>query len=295
MHCSVPLPRIDGRSGSPHVGTPGGDAGELVLALAAIEQVSERELADEDVAPALAGYVASFGRFYMHSDAHALERLRTALEADPRFAEARADGALAPGRIESFVRRPPAALEDALLEQLVRSEHVGCGHLRTMLEHPQEYGARRELVQAVIREAHRLGWAHPESLDFVVLEGEHEERAVVRVLLDRPIHAYTRVPTFPGSPGETTSFFLAHPEVSAYLRRELGAFLLEGDALGGLAIAPADPERLERALADLAERQISATLRHLARELPVYDVHVRDDGSAPVVSGPNASLGCRAY
>ena len=51
----------------------------------------------------------------------------------------------------------------------------------------------------------------------------------------------------------------------------------------------------QRALDALAERQIAATLRHLARELPVYDVHVCDDGSPPVVSGPNASLGCRAY
>jgi len=37
-----------------------------------------------------------------------------------------------------------------------------------MLEHPSEYGARRELVEAVVRESYRLGWAHSELLSFAV-------------------------------------------------------------------------------------------------------------------------------
>lgn len=282
---------IDGRAGGPVVGTPGGDAGEIALALSALEHTARREVPISAVAPTLAAYAQSFGRFYMHTDQSALARVGVALAADPRFAEARAEGRLEPDTIAAFVRSPPAELEAALLEHLVRPEGIGCGHLRLMLQHPSEYGARRELVLAVIRESYRLGWSHPELLSLAVLEGEHDESAVVRVWLDQPIHAYTRVPTFPSAPGEHTAFFVAHPEVSAFLRRELGSFLVENASM--LALRAPQLEAFEHELDALAARQVAATLRHLARELPVYDVHVRD--GIPQVSGPNGSLGCRDY
>jgi len=282
---------IDGRAGGPIVGTPGGDTGELALALSALEHTARREVPIAAVAPTLAAYAQGFGRFYMHTDVHALTRLANVLMEDPRFAQARAEGRLTPETIEAFVRQPPVELEGALLEQLTRPEHVGCGHLRLMLEHPSEYGARRELVEAVVRESYRLGWAHPELLSFAVLEGEHEESAVVRVWLDQPIHAYTRVPTFPAASGESTAFFVAHPEVSAFLRRELGSFLVENATELGLRAPDVVPFQHE--LEALADRQVAATLRHLAREVPVYDVHMRS--GVPVVSGPSGSLGCRSY
>jgi rhodanese-related sulfurtransferase len=282
---------IDGRAEGPVVGTPGGDAGELVLALSAFEHTARRSVPDAAVAPMLAAYAQGFGRFYVHTDTHALARLGEALAVDARFAPLTAEGPPDPARVEALVRRPPPELEEALLAQLVQSDHVGCGHLRLMLEHPSEYGVRRELVEAVLRESFRLGWSHPELLSFAVLEGEHEESAVARVWLDRPVHTYTRVPTFPSTgPGEA-SVFVAHPEVSAFLRAELGSFLLENASTLGVRAPELEPFHHE--LDALAARQIAATLRHLARELPVYDVHVRD--GAPTVSGPNGSAGCRDY
>ena len=164
---------------------------------------------------------------------------------------------------------------------------------------------RRELTEAVIRETHLLRFRRPELVDYEVLEGEHEERAVVQVFLDRPVHAYSRVPTFPYREGDPAAFFVSHPEVSAYLRAELGSFLVEHEPTLELAAQsrrrrPLDRRALDHELAALADRQIRATLRHLARELPVYEVHMRAPGGdvdqlLPVVSGPNASLGCRSY
>ncbi|GAB4200327.1 MAG: hypothetical protein OHK0013_11300 [Sandaracinaceae bacterium] len=281
---------IDGRAAGPVVGTPGGDAGELVLALSAFEHTARARVPDEAVAPLLAAYAEGFGRFYLHTDTHALERLGDDLANDPRFASVMPTLPHVTA-VEGFVRRPPPELESALLEHLVASEHVGCGHLRLMLEHPAEYGVRRELVQAVLRESFRLGWSRPELLSFAVLEGAHTERAVARVWLDHSVHTYTLVPTFPASGADDASVFVAHPEVSAFLRGELGSFLVEHASTLG-ARAP-EREAFQHELDALAERQISATLRHLARELPVYDVHVRD--GRPVVSGPNGSLGCRDY
>jgi hypothetical protein len=126
-------------------------------------------------------------------------------------------------------------------------------------------------------------------LDFAVLEGEHEEAAVVRVWLDQPVHTYTRVPTFPTLAEGEVAFFVAHPEVSAFLRSELGSFL-EEHALG-VGLPEAERTVFEHELDALAQRQIAATLRYLARDLAVYDVHMHDE--VPHVSGPNASLHCR--
>jgi rhodanese-related sulfurtransferase len=280
---------IDGRSHEPVVGTPGGDAGELILALSALEHAARAEVSSEVIERTLEAYVQGFGRFYLHTDRAALERLRAMLLQDPRFADAHESGVLEAGVFEHFVRHPPAELEAPLLEAMVLPEHIGCGHLRLMAQHPSEYGVRRELLEAVLRESFRLGWSHPELLDFAVLEGEHEEAAVVRVWLDQPVHTYTRVPTFPTLAEGEVAFFVAHPEVSAFLRSELGSFL-EEHALG-VGLPEAERTVFEHELDALAQRQIAATLRYLARDLAVYDVHMHDE--VPHVSGPNASLHCR--
>ncbi|MDQ3037000.1 MAG: hypothetical protein M3Y87_31695, partial [Myxococcota bacterium] len=271
---------IDGRDESPVVGTPGGDAGELVLALAALEQAAGRPIDLARVPAIFDEYVASFGRFYVHSDVHALSRLGERLRADPRFAAVHAQ--LEDRRaIEAMVRHPPVALEDALVAHLIAPDAVGCGHLRTMLEHPGEYGARRALTEAVLRAAFRRGWERPETLRFVVLEGEHRETAVVRVHLEHGVHAYTRIPTFaPHAHG--VELFVVHPEVSRYVRHENGAFLLEHR--DELVDGTVDDRRYVDALDALAARQLAATLRHLAPALPLYDVHFRGDTGA--VSGP---------
>ncbi len=294
---------IDGRAGGPVVGTPGGDAGELTLALSAVEHTARAEVPDEAVAALVARYAVTFGPFYVHTDPAALARLDELLRADPGLRELRGESS-----IEQLVSHPPRELEAQLAALLARPEHVGCGHLRLLLEHPSEYGVRRELAEAVLRETHLLRWRRPELVRVDVLEGEQEERALVRVRLDRPVDAHSRVPTFPSRDGDRAALLVAHPEVSAYLRAELGNFLVDAPAVLRLArrrggVPSIDRHALDHELGALADRQIHATLRHLARELPVYEVHMRAEANpaegvdelVPVVSGPSASLGCRSY
>lgn len=291
---------IDGRAGGPVVGTPGGDAGELTLALAALERTTQREVSEPEVSALVARYARSFGRFYLHTDEASLARLDRSLAADAGLRTARGEGEIA-----WLVRHPPVELEEELAQRLAQPEHVGCGHLRLLLEHPEEYGVRRALAETVLRETHRLRFRHPELVDFEVLAGEHEERAVVQVFLDRAVHAHSRVPTFPHREGDEVAFFVSHPEVSAFLRGELGSFLFEqretlGDVGGGRRRRRLTREAFDHELAALAERQVRATLRHLARELPAYEVHMRaaagsDEEAHPLVSGPVASLSCRTY
>ncbi|MGF1469584.1 MAG: rhodanese-like domain-containing protein [Sandaracinaceae bacterium] len=262
---------VDGRTRSAVIGTPGGDAGELLLALAALEATRGEALGELEVAEILDAYIEAFGRFYLHADEHALQSLRD----DPRFAPAvEARG------VAALVRHPPRALEGELLTALSEPEHVGCGHLRLTLLHPEEYGVRPALTSALLRTVLRRLWQGG-PIDFVVLEGVHQEGAVVNVRLDRPVYAFSRIPmVVPHAGGR--ELFVNHPEVSAWLREQNVAFLFEVDPW-----LRAHPEAREAFLArveGLGARQLAATLAHLAARLPVFEAHVGEHGIR--VEGP---------
>jgi len=266
---------VDGREEHAVLGTPGGDAGELLLALATLEELAGRELSEGEVIEMFEAYVEGFGRFYMHTDDHALEALADALSADSRFRTAHPDPELRtvePHTLawaEALVRRPPLALRDALLERLVEAEHIGCGHLRLVTLHPDEYGVRPGLTRLFLRVVFRMLWRQPELVDFAVLHGDHEEEAVVNVRFAGGVHPFSNVPAVPPRIGHH-SVFVNHPEVAAFLRSQHARFLLEqAGASEGVSL-----EAFEAALARRAQRQLDATVGHLAPELPVFDVAI---------------------
>jgi rhodanese-related sulfurtransferase len=251
---------VDGRDERAVVGTPGGDAGELLLALAALERVRGDALDEQEIVHLLDEYLDAFGRFYLHTDDGALRGLAD----DSRFAaHVRRVG------LDQLVRRPARELEPALLDALTTPAHVGCGHLRLVLEHPDEYGVRVELARALLRAVLRRLW-QGDAIDFVILEGEHHETAVVNVRVDHAVHVFTRIPAVsPHAGGE--ELFVNHPEVSAWLREQNATFLFEVEPF--LRDHPEHRAEYLRALDEMGAAQLDATLRHLARSLPVYDAH----------------------
>lgn len=267
---------VDGREEHAVLGTPGGDAGELLLALATLEELTGRELSEGEVVEMFEAFVEGFGRFYIHTDDHALETLADSLYADPRFHDAHPDPELAPVEphtlpwVEALVRRPPLALRDALLERLVEAEHIGCGHLKLVTLHPDEYGVRPGLTRRFLRVVFRMLWRKPELVDFAVLHGEHEEEAVVNVRFAGGVHAFSNVPAVPPRIG-SHSVFVNHPEVAAFLRSQHARFLLEQSDFASRGVSL---EAFEATLARRAQRQLEATVGHLAPDLPVFDVEV---------------------
>jgi rhodanese-related sulfurtransferase len=259
---------VDGRDDHAVVGTPGGDAGELLAALATAESLGTSPLEDADVDRLFADYVAAFGHFYMHTDEHGLEGLAEALRHDPRFAEwhARLGDVHA---VEAFVRQPPVSLQEPLIEHLTEPGSIGCGHLRLMRQHPDEYGVRPALLQGLFRAFfHRL-WHGSEELEYVVLFGEHEEAAVLNVQLSSEVHPYTAIPMV--SPKHLgREMFVNHPQVASFIRRQNAGFLLErGDWPRRTDL---DPELFLERLEGLASRQLARTIHYLAADLPIFDV-----------------------
>ncbi len=256
---------VDGRDAHAIVGTPGGDAGELILALATAEALGGFQFSVEAVERVFTSYLDAFGHFYLHTDVHAARRWL--LSAEVPLVE---DTDLA-----EVLHSPPVARRDALLASVTKPEHVGCGHLRLSLQHADAYGVRPALVEAVLGAYFQRLWAAEGRLEFVVLQGDHAESAIVEVDMGGPVHAFSTIPLVSPRVGET-EVFVVHPQVSAFIRRENAAFLLE--AVPSLMASGVDEQAFLASQHALAHQQLTETIRRLAPRLPSFVAKVRDGG-----------------
>lgn len=203
---------IDGRHRECALGSPGGDAGELLLLLSSVEHLYGVTLDASTVRSALVDYANAQGRFAFHSDRDTLDALLTHIGiATPNGRTEHV--VLDP--IERFVHATPVE-QAAMLPLIARPEYVGCGHLRSMLSTPSEYGIRPELVQMVIHASTQELWAHSIPISFSVLDGPHLERAVVTFQACELLERGSAIPTPCGS-GER-GIFVHHGAVLDYLR-----------------------------------------------------------------------------
>ncbi len=255
---------VDGRDSAGVIGTPGGDAGELLLALAAIERAESKQFSPAEVERVLLDHIDTFGRFYMHSDIGAMNRLIIeGYRQDPRIApHVTALDSAADWR--AFHLRPPEALRDAVLEHVVQPEVMGCGHLRFAMT-VDSYHVRRELSRAFLVAFHRLRWSGAPELEWVVLGGAHTEGAVVNITVEGSLHSYTRVPLVSPNVGGV-QMFVNHPQVTSFLRRELASALCESRA------SSIGEERLTAAIEELGGVQATQTLGRLAKGLPLFEI-----------------------
>lgn len=268
---------VDGRDDSSVVGTPGGDAGEFMLGLGAVERVLGRPLTRAVVTKLLRRRLDTFGRFYMHTDIAAGNRFIAALRGDSRLTQAIGTTYEAL-EWRKWLSEPPLEARPPLLEHFTDPQHMGCGHLRLMLQNPEQYEIRSALVVDFLRAFFSTRWAGAPEMENVVLPGGHQEGAVVNVRVEGQLHAYSWVPLLsPAYAG--TQMFVNHPQVSAFLRQELAAFLGEQQDLWG---EPLDPARVLAELEGLAGRQLGATLGHLAKGLPIYDLTFLREGGTRV-------------
>jgi len=257
---------VDGRGDMGVIGTPGGDVGELVLALHALERFLGRRISAEVVDALVERVADAMGNLYMHTDTDARDRLIAALMKDTRLSTAGLTDPLAWWR---WLAAPPEHLRPIVMEYLLELPHVGCGHLRLMLEHREAYGVRPDLVREVITAFTQLRWRGAAQLELVVLPGGHDEAAVLNVRLEGELHGTSAIPLIAPSCAEG-QMFVNHPKVAAYVRHELAAVLSEQGDL--VAVAPEDRVSLSEVMDALGEEQAAVTLGFLAHGLPVFEV-----------------------
>ena len=263
---------VDGRDERGVIGTPGADAGKFLLVLAALERVRGIELDEVAIRAGLLERFDAFGDFYFHTDLDALATLEEAARADPHLAR-RTPAAQDHAAWSGFLSDPPPDLREALLEQLARPEHVGCGHLRLMQLYGEEYGVRPALVASFLRAAYRLLWDGAPEIHATVLPGVHREGAVLNVAMAEAVWELSWIPLVSPSCGGT-QMFVNHPDVARALRRNVVEFLRR--TRGPVSIEDDRVERLQEEVERLARRQLGLTLGHLAKGLPVYTVRYLD-------------------
>lgn len=261
---------VDGRGELGIVGTPGGNAGEFLLALATLERVSGQPFPLDQLEDFFHKYIDRFGKFYMHGDTHALARMPAEIweQAEPAESQARTMG--------NFLRNPPTDLQGSLLEELLEPDHIGCGHLRLMLTRPDDYGVRPELTLGFMRVFFNALW-QGKSLDYVVLEGNHQEGAVVNITLAGDVQRHTLIPTITPQVGGR-QMFVNHPQAAAFLRWELASGI---DSLTSFKV---DPQTFFQAMGELANQQLGHTLQALAKGLPVFEARFQGVDCQPEVT-----------
>lgn len=258
---------VDGRDETGVIGTPGGDSGELLLGLAALEAVTGARLSALQVQAFFARRLETFGRYYLHGDVHAANELIASLRTDHRL-----DSAIA-GISESmawrqFFTAPPAHVREAVLEHMLEPKHVGCGHLRLAMLAAERYGVRKELARELLRCFFRARWGGAVETEYEVLAGSHQEGAVVNILVEEPVRSFTMVPLVsPTANG--TQMFVNHPQVSTQQRQDLAHFLVQQTDVAD--VGPTHYGALLHEIERLAGEQLKETLGRLAPGLPIFD------------------------
>jgi rhodanese-related sulfurtransferase len=256
---------VDGRDHGALLGTPGGDGGELLLVLSALEQLRGTELDDEALYAVLRARLDAFGSCGLHTDIAAGNRTIAALRAHPRLAK-HVENVSETLDWRAFFTSPPPEAVDDLLEIMAAPDHLGCGHLKLSMLHADEYGTRAALVRSLLRAFFRTRWEGSTETVYQALPGGHAEGAVLRVRTPEDASMFAEVPLVSPLFGGT-QMFVAHPEVARTMRG------LTMQLLGSLGLVPTDAiRRLEGIVDELASRQLSRTLHALGEGLPIYDL-----------------------
>lgn len=257
---------VDGRDESGVVGTLGGDAGEFLLLLGAIERACGKRFTQAEVRGLFMRRLDAMGRFYIHTDVNSANNFIASMRADRRL-DAALEGISESLHWRAFLQEPPAAVRDIVLEHMLQPAHLGCGHVRMMWQNSERYGVREELTRMFLHTFLTARWNGAVEAEFVPLAGGHAERAVLQVHVAGELQPFTPIPLV--SPScDGTQMFVCHPQVVAFLRRQLVAFALQQKAL----VPKVSVDTLTATLDEMAGEQAAATLGVLAKGLPIFDV-----------------------
>jgi hypothetical protein len=220
--------------------------------------------------------VDAFGAFYLHSDSHAVTKLlNTARQHDDlqNYVATISGTDIDVDAIDTFLRCKSHNHHEALLELLVDPRFIGCGHVRLMSQFPEEYGVRPGLVTDFLRAFFTMWWDGSPELYFTVLGGEHNEAAVLQVIMDKPVWTYSRIPLLSPSfivDGTPKQMFVNHPEVIAFMRSQIATFLTTLDSSHPAHLPVEQVATFNATITSLGSQAAGATLQHLAAGLPIF-------------------------
>ncbi len=252
---------IDGRKNTHAVCVPGGSAGMFLIMANAIEELLDEPFDRQGVERLLKRYLNAFRVGYFHSDTHAVGVIAGLHESLQPLAERPTTETLT-----SILRSLSDSGFDSLLPYLVEPELIGCGHLKMMSMHPEEYGVRPELPGMVLAEWYRRWRYSDQRIRFEVLQGRHAEQGLVYVTQtagSEGVLAPIQQPIAPQWDG--IQLFIHHPQTSAYVLAQQSLFVMRTGVLSS-----AFQKRFENLQQELASAWMGTTVSKLAPDAQVY-------------------------
>lgn len=204
----------DPRGQERELSTLGGDLGEFMMVLGAIESETQVEFSKDDVAAKLALYlsVMSKEKFFFSIDAPAVEAFKTYC-----------------GCPNLNIADPPDAKKDLLLNATSDANTMGDEFFQKVVTDPASYGLRAELVQNVLGAFFGTMWNKADPLHrkikFVLLKGDFDPKAFVMIKTPGYCNAQLLAPMIsPELCGKQMGIY--HGDASVLLRTEMAGVLL---------------------------------------------------------------------
>eukprot|EP00300_Choanocystis_sp_HF-7_P006251 c14584_g1_i1.p1 GENE.c14584_g1_i1~~c14584_g1_i1.p1 ORF type:complete len:1298 (-),score=196.42 c14584_g1_i1:36-3929(-) len=279
------LGTLDGRQIDPLVACAGGDMGEWILALAAVQNTRGRDLTEQEIEEILIRYLKQEPRptFTMYTDLDALSNLchgGTFCPDAPRMMAL--DRAQRSQLILEQLLGLTGSQVDQVLQAATRLDSIGDPFLRFLLMRksvsvsPQLISrATRAFFRVLLNRPSRLIFSESEhaevadQLDLTVLQGDsHQEHAIV-IMSNGPGVPSNQVPTL-SSKGTTGSIVLYHEGASRLVRlRYLQAMVPQ------FLKVKSDFARVRVVTDVLAEQMVQEFFNTVYSALPIYRVQIR--------------------
>jgi hypothetical protein len=255
---------VDGRCKECIVGTPGGDMGDLFLKLTAVEQVSGKLFSHDELKEIFVKAMkGKKQKFYMHADTHLVHHLAEHFH-------------MSEEEMHSSLLKNPRAKKEKLLDELLKTENIACGHLKLIAQnaengtkgkngHNEQYpGARRDMLNSLMAAFYEELW-NGGNVELVILEGDHEERAVAVFGNAEAVDEETEIPM--AVPNDNTEeIFILHQGLEPLSDKFFARIAKE------LTGRDVDPEKLQAKCAELHKAYTKSTAAALAKGKPFFDI-----------------------
>lgn len=263
---------VDGRETNPVIGNPGGDVSRLAEAVIAIGAVAGRHFNPGEILKVFDWYLSHMGRFYMHTDEHAMHHLAEFLNEGYGVKRMGGKKFHTAQEMYNFVTNPDPRLQVFLSRYLLDPRFVGCGHMKLMMTKPAQYGMSEKVLRSLSVAFFDTMWNVPEragQLAYPMLPGDHKEGAVVSIVIPKEeLTDKTMIPMVAPTDGKV-SVFVNHPQVVQYLNKKV-AYLLAKDGKNIIKDLDVDPEAVMTHMEQLQNEGVRQTVSALAWGLPVY-------------------------
>ena len=279
---------IDGRSSEESVRVWGGEAGQLLLALAVWDDMTLAStgapLRYTSVKNAVEKWIKyenaiNFRKyFYLNTDTDAVAFVENQISKS-NHPNSNSDEPL-------DITLPPEIMQDAVLKALITPNGTGCPHLKAILTHPEKYNIRLQLVEEFITHVYRFMWDMNEPLRKKIklyiyhapYVGQTQtqpalqlprEAAWINLISDATCWNEKKVAIFPPW-SEDVSVFIYQPQAVKELHKSTARFIkgMMGGAGSTGEILPKLEEKYE-----VWDVQTKSTLKTM-QGIPVFDVTI---------------------